>query len=140
MQLFFIQMPKKEQTAQIPFGERVRAIRKKKGITQMSLAERLDVTQRVVSYYETEHDNPSLELVGKIARALGVTQLQLLNFREEPVPEGPTPIRSLQRHLSLLPGLPVDDQKFIAKTINMILERHKIQNGEFAHDIERSRR
>jgi transcriptional regulator with XRE-family HTH domain len=131
MQLFFIQMKKKDQVAHIPFGERVRAIRKKKGITQVELAERLKVTQRVVSYYETEHDNPSLELVGKIARALGVTQAQLLNFHEEQdaIAE-PSPIRSLQRQLGMLPGLPIDDQKFIAKTIGMILERNKIHNGE----------
>jgi transcriptional regulator with XRE-family HTH domain len=132
-------MKKKDQIAHIPFGERVRAIRKKKGITQVELADRLKVTQRVISYYETEHDNPSLELVGKIARALGVTQPQLLNFPEEPdTAAEPSPIRSLQRQLGMLPGLPIDDQKFIAKTIGMILDRQKIQNGELTHDVERS--
>jgi transcriptional regulator with XRE-family HTH domain len=141
MQGSFIQMKQKKQTPTFHFGEKVRAIRKKKNITQIVLAEKLKVTQRVISYYETEHDNPSLELVGKIARALGVTQMQLLNFQEEPaIIQEAEPIRSLQRQLGLLPSLPIDDQKFISKTIGMILERHKIQNGELTHDAQRSHR
>lgn len=131
MPSYLMQMNKKDQATPIPFGERVRAIRKKKGITQAKLAESLKVTQRVVSYYETEHDNPSIDLVGKISRALGVTRSQLLNFKEEQdAAMKPLTIRSLQRQLGMLPSLPIDDQKFIAKTIGAILERNKIHNGE----------
>jgi transcriptional regulator with XRE-family HTH domain len=126
----------------IPFGAKVRALRKKRGITQVKLAERLKVTQRVISYYENEHENPSLDLIGKIARALGVSQRQLLDFEEIPPQEEPTPIRSLQKMLSALPALPVEDQKYISKTIDMLVEKQKAEinhTGELHHASKRTR-
>ena len=40
------------------FGERLAAIRKARGLTQVQLAEAAGTTQRAVSYYETEAGFP----------------------------------------------------------------------------------
>ena len=40
------------------FGERLQAIRKARGLTQVQLAEAAGTTQRAISYYETEAGFP----------------------------------------------------------------------------------
>lgn len=46
-------MPRKKY-GETSFGERLQAIRKTRGLTQVQLAEAAETTQRAVSYYETE--------------------------------------------------------------------------------------
>ncbi len=71
-------MSKKKENRNTSFGDRVKLLRSKKGITQVELAKRLGITQRGISYYENETSNPSMEIIEKIAKALGVTRISLV--------------------------------------------------------------
>jgi transcriptional regulator with XRE-family HTH domain len=61
-----------------PFGQRMAAIRQQKGLTQVQLAERMKTTQKMIDYYERRSPNPTLEVMQKIADALGVAVVELL--------------------------------------------------------------
>lgn len=67
-----------------PLGEKLRKLRKEKGLTLEKLAE---LTESSKSYiWELENKNmprPSAEKIGKIAAVLGVTSEYLLNVAEE---------------------------------------------------------
>lgn len=55
------------------FGEKLKELRKEKGLSQKDLAEKLNVTQRTISYYENSTTAPSnAEIVTKLAVALDV--------------------------------------------------------------------
>lgn len=55
------------------FGDKLKELRKEKGLSQKELAEKLNVTQRTISYYENSATAPSnAEIVAKIADALNV--------------------------------------------------------------------
>lgn len=55
------------------FGDKLKELRKEKGLSQKDLAEKLNVTQRTISYYENSTTAPSnAEIVTKIADALNV--------------------------------------------------------------------
>jgi len=54
-------------------GERVRAARQQRGLTQQSLAESLDLSVAYVSLIERGGRNPPYTTVIAIARALGVS-------------------------------------------------------------------
>jgi SOS-response transcriptional repressor LexA len=54
-------------------GDRLRRIRKDKGLTQEKLAELADVTQNSISAYEMNKANMSLEVARKISNVLGVS-------------------------------------------------------------------
>jgi transcriptional regulator with XRE-family HTH domain len=62
-----------------PFGRRVRALREKRGLSQEALAERADLHWTYISGVERGRRNPSLNVVGRIARALNVTPSELLS-------------------------------------------------------------
>lgn len=53
-------------------GEKIKKIRKNKGLTQKDLAIRLNVSEAMVSQYESKNSNLRLKTIQKIAFALGV--------------------------------------------------------------------
>jgi len=65
-------------------GELIAAVRKEKGWSQTELAERLGVTNKAVSRWETGRGYPDVELLPLIARELGITISELLEGEREP--------------------------------------------------------
>jgi len=61
------------------FGEFLYALRKENGMTQAELAERLSVTNKAVSKWETGEAMPESNLLLPIARIFGVTVDELLD-------------------------------------------------------------
>ncbi len=59
----------------IIFAERLRNLRKEKGISQAELAKALDLTQRKISYLETGQFEPDLTILWKLS--LPITQKKI---------------------------------------------------------------
>lgn len=60
------------------FGEKLRSIRKKKGLSQEELSFRASLHRTYISDIERGSRNVSLENIEKIAKALGVSTKDLL--------------------------------------------------------------
>lgn len=60
------------------FAENVKALRKKLGMTQTELAEKVSITQSAVSMYEAETAAPNPVTLVKLAKALNVTVEELV--------------------------------------------------------------
>ena len=66
-----------------PLGTRIKRIRTQKGLTQQALAVRVGLTQPYIVMLETgKRTNPSLQLLQRLAKALGVPLAELLQSRE----------------------------------------------------------
>lgn len=65
------------------FGENLKMLRKKAGLTQMELAERLKVSKSTVSYYEQFLRYPSPEILMKLADVFHVTTDYLLGMESK---------------------------------------------------------
>ncbi len=76
---------KREAAAPIKaaFGEKVRAQRKKMGLSQEELAHRASVHVTYLSAIERGERNPALENLYAIANALGVPLAELFRSREK---------------------------------------------------------
>ena len=61
-------------------GERIKALRKEKGITQKELADRLGVSASMVGQYETGVRKPKYETIQKIADSLGITTAEIADM------------------------------------------------------------
>ena len=64
-----------------PIGDKIRSLRKTKGLTQEQLAEVLSVTPQSVSKWENGVSAPDLSLLPIIARFFGITMDELFNYR-----------------------------------------------------------
>jgi transcriptional regulator with XRE-family HTH domain len=55
------------------FGERLKTLRKEKKLTQQQLADRLDLDQSTISYYEQDKKIPDVKTLDKLAAFFDVT-------------------------------------------------------------------
>lgn len=61
-------------------GARIKELRKRKGLTQEQLAERVDLATRYVSLIEVGRSSPSLETIENIATTLDVELKDLFDY------------------------------------------------------------
>ncbi len=59
-------------------GAMIKRLREKRGMTQLQLAERLHVSDKAVSKWETGRGYPDISLIEPLSAALGVSVLELL--------------------------------------------------------------
>lgn len=69
------------------FGEKIKALRKEKGLSQRQLGEKMGVKQQTIAQYEKATDQPKLSTVRKIAEALDVSISELVNDWRQYTPE-----------------------------------------------------
>lgn len=58
---------------ELKFAQRLKSLRKEKGLKQSELAQALNVTQRKISYWETAQLEPDLLSLWKISNYFGVS-------------------------------------------------------------------
>src|ERR671924_840937 len=63
-------------------GQRVKHLRRLRGYTQEQLAERIDINPKYLSSIERGAENPTLDLLDRLAQGLQVEMYEL--FQEEP--------------------------------------------------------
>ncbi len=62
------------------FGQRVRDLRKKKGLTQEQLAEMAKIDYSYLNAIEAGRKNPSLKRIAKLARVLEISLPEFFSF------------------------------------------------------------
>ena len=70
-------------------GRNLQTLRRKKALTQEKLRDATMVSQQYLSELEAGKRNPSIQLVAKLAAALGVEPMEML--RRDPPGEGEAP-------------------------------------------------
>ena len=114
-------MPRKNY-GETSFGERLQAIRKARGLTQVQLAEAAGTTQRAISYYETEAGYPPSPAVIDLAMALKITTDELLGVKPpkaERVNDDSEARRQWKR-FQMISTLTERDQKAVVRLIHSL--------------------
>jgi transcriptional regulator with XRE-family HTH domain len=70
------------QPIKVALGKRIRTLRRRQGLSQEELADRVGVHTTYLSAIERGERNPALENLHAIAQALGVTLAKLFTFRD----------------------------------------------------------
>lgn len=107
-------------------GERITALRKARGITQVELAEVLGISQALVSKYERGELLLHAELLGQFSLALRASADELLGLQKRKAstaPAAPMVDRTLARRFVLVQALPRRDRDALTRTIDAFLER-----------------
>jgi transcriptional regulator with XRE-family HTH domain len=115
-------------------GERLRALREQKKMSQGDIEKRTGLLRCYISRAENGHSVPAIETLEKIARAMGVPLYQL--FYDGEKPPGPTPkvedggwgssgrdARTLARFRRLLRRTSKADQKLLLFVAQKMSER-----------------
>lgn len=126
-------MPKKVAPSS-EFGRRLTAARLQRGLTQTELAERINASQRVISYYETVADSAPGPIIVLLAQALDVSSDDLLGLKPTkkpaPIKEDPETKR-LWKKFQQVRALPEKDQRAVIRLINSLVsaQQSRRNNG-----------
>ncbi len=119
--------PRPRETETETIGQRLARIRRERGLTQVELAEKLDVAQPVVSDYERGELRLHGELIIKLTDILGVSAEELLGLEKIKGNGAPVKNRRLARRLQEIDRLPRRDQQALLRTIDRFLESFRTQ-------------
>ncbi len=122
-------MATKKKTA---FGNRLARLRKASGLTQKQLGDTINISRRMIVYYEGDADSPPANLVEPLAKALGVTPEELLGIKE-PKASFDTRNAALWRKLKLVEELPQKEQKAIIHHIELAVKSKELDQKKSAH-------
>jgi len=112
-------MKKKKHTNN--FSTRLASLRKDRGLSQQQLADKVNVSRRVIAYYEVESDNPPSNLVMLLTKVLSVSADELLGIK--PIKNnGSKPRLKFTRRMKQIEELPPSQQKALLKNIDMFLK------------------
>ena len=105
-------------------GARIMRLRKDKSLTQQGLAERLGVSQPVVSDYEHDVIGLDSERIVQLAQILGVSADEILGL-EKPSRMTAASIKNqrLYRQLQSIDKLPKRDQDALLRTIDAFMSK-----------------
>lgn len=98
------------------FGEKLQALRQKAGMSQDTLAEKLNVSRQAVSRWERDETMPETEKVVALADLFGVTTDYLLRRQPEPEPEKEPPRQDKRSSRDI-----IDRLGYLAKTKGYLL-------------------
>lgn len=120
-----LMMPKQDMSQLTNFGRQLATLRKKAGYTQVELAKELDVTQRMISYYEGHSEYPPASLLPKLAKLLGVSADELLGIK--PLKKTRQPDTRLQRRLQQIEKLSAPKKRQILQVIDTFIENEQLK-------------
>ncbi len=108
------------------FGQKIRALRKQNGWTQIEFAERLGCTQGIVTAYETDKKYPATKRLEAIADLFQIPVSDLLG--EHPLPAGKEINPKYLKRLEQLETLSPSDRRAVFRMIDGLIAQS--QSGE----------
>lgn len=109
------------------FGERLARLRKAAGYTQVELAAELEISQRMVAYYESPQATPPANLLPQIAAVLGVTIDELFGRSSKRRLAKQDGDSRLRRRLLALEKLDVTEKRQVLQLIDAFIERGQLK-------------
>lgn len=109
--------------AQETLGVRIATLRRDRGMTQTELAERLKVSQPVVSDYENDVIRIPADVVVELAKILNASTDEILGLKADIPRNGTIKNRRLLRQVQAIDKLSKRDQEALLRTIDAFLSK-----------------
>ena len=116
-------------------GQRIKNMRKDRGLTQKELAQRMGFSYQQLNKYEGGFNVPSADLLQRFAQNLEVTADFLLSGLH-PNSAAPTNQRLAER-LRLADQFPADEQETVIKVLDAMIVQHRAKNAVVSIDHSR---
>jgi transcriptional regulator with XRE-family HTH domain len=102
-------------------GQRLSRLRKERGLSQIELAEKIGITNNLISDYETGRLMMNGEMVARFAIALKVSADSILGLTGNGH-DNIKPSLKILRRMTRIDSLTLSEQKAILKTVDMFLQ------------------
>jgi transcriptional regulator with XRE-family HTH domain len=124
-------MSKKRKEETMSFGARLADLRKAAGFTQQQLADEIEVSRRMLAYYEVQSEHPPTHLLPAIARALQLSTDELLGLvPAKRAAKAAKPANSrLQRRLAQIEKLEPTEKRQILQVLDTLIESARFKHS-----------
>jgi transcriptional regulator with XRE-family HTH domain len=119
-------LSKRKTPVEQSFGERLARLRKIAGYTQVEIAAELDISQRMVAYYEAADAQAPAHLLPQMATVLGVSVDVLLGLSEQGNPKR-IPANRLERRLLEIDKFDPKAKRQITQLLDSFIEAEKLK-------------
>ena len=106
---------------------RLVALRKARGLSQQAMAELLGIHANSLKKYETDHRQPSLDVLRKIAKALNVSTDFLLFEEHERGPQD-----DLAMQFEAVSQLPPEEQSVVKEVLESLIIKYQARRWDSA--------
>lgn len=108
------------------FGQRLRRIREARGFSQEQLGQEIDVSQRMVAFYENHAEKAPAHHLMKMADVLKTSIDELLGYKPFKEKTGKRNSR-LWHKLRQVENLPPKEKKQVLQLIDTLVEKERLQ-------------
>lgn len=105
----------------VALGSRIARLRKEANITQVQLAETLEVSQQTVNAYEMGHRRVPVSMLPVLARTLSVSVEELIAAPQSAAARKRRPAPKLAQHMERIRQLPKTQQRFVIQVLESVL-------------------
>lgn len=106
---------------EMEFPERLAALRKARGLTQQALADQVDVAVLQIRRYEGGTSQPTLDVIRRLAIALGVSADMLVFDEQE---RGPS--ESLRYQFETVSRMPEHEQEVVRELLDALIVKNQV--------------
>ncbi len=109
------------------FGRNLANFRKEKGLTQEDLVKRSGVAISQIRRYEADKSSPTLEVVARLARALGVSLDELAFDKTTGVAGSKLMERELLEQFEMVSALDEDERQAVKRILEGVIVKHQVE-------------
>jgi transcriptional regulator with XRE-family HTH domain len=110
-----------EQVFMTELGNRISILRKDAGLTQVQLAQALNVSQQAVQSWEAGRRRIQISILPTVAKILSVSLEGLLGEETLISPRKRGPASRLEQQIQVISQLPKSKQKFVSEMLDAII-------------------
>jgi transcriptional regulator with XRE-family HTH domain len=108
-------------------GKRIAFLRKEGGLTQVQLANILNISQQHMASIEVGRRKATASSIPGLAQIFGITTDELLGLQDKPIKRGPASV--LQRQIEQIGLMPRTKQKFITEMLDALIKQQQAVSG-----------
>lgn len=108
------------------FGKNMARFRKEKGLTQEDLVKRSGVAVSQIRRYEADKSSPTLNVVTRLAKALGVSIDELVFDKATGIAASKIMDRELLEQFEMVSALDSDEREAVKKILEGVIVKHQV--------------
>ena len=111
----------------MPFGKNLSRFRKEKGLTQEELVKRSGVAISQIRRYEADKSSPTLDVITRLARALGTSLDELVFDKDKGIAAGRLMDRELLEQFEMISVLEEEERQAVKRILEGVIVKHQVE-------------
>lgn len=115
-----------KEVSSMSFGKNLSRFRKEKSLTQEDLVKKSSVAISQIRRYEADKSSPTLDVITRLAKALGVSIDELVFDKEKGIAASRLMDRELLEQFEMVSALDEDEREAVKRILEGVIVKHQV--------------